>query len=110
MMHLVVNIRYFFLINSQIHSCSYCSNAPLGRSMVQLILRKKKNPYCHVVERCGSFILASRLCFPYGPMSLANTGGNSDESAYPIHEDIDRKMFLLVFMCTNIPGVWLWCC
>lgn len=28
-------------------------------------------------------------------MSLANKGGNSDASAYPIHENIGRKRFLL---------------
>lgn len=78
--------------------------------MVQLIFHKKKNPYLHVVERCGSFISARRLCLPYAPLSLANTGGNSDGRAYPVREDIDRKRFLLFVICTNIPGVWLWYC
>lgn len=78
--------------------------------MVQLILSKTKIPYFHVVERCGSFILASRLFLPYAPMSLANVDGNHDGSAYPVYEYIDRKRFLLFFICTNIPGVWLWYC
>lgn len=69
-----------------------------------------KNPYFHVVERCGSLVLASRLFLSYAPMILANTGGNSDGSAYPIRENIDRKRFLLFFIGTNVPGVWLWYC
>lgn len=34
---------------------------------------------------------------PYALRSVGNTHGNSDVSAYPIHENIDRKRFLLFF-------------
>jgi len=34
---------------------------------------------------------------PYAPTSVGNTDGNSDVTAYPVHENINRERLLLFF-------------